>query len=78
VQFEDDSPMMEELWELLVLAASCASAWHNVGDDGAGVGGLVRSSLPFGCGWWCVECIYVHGFVRVVVCASACYVTMLF
>jgi hypothetical protein len=44
VQFVDDSPMVEELWGLLVPAAGYASAWHSVGDDGAGVGGLLRSS----------------------------------
>jgi hypothetical protein len=73
--------MVEELWRLLVPATGCASAWHSVIDDGAGVGGLLRSSLPYGCGWWCVVSsafVPIHGFVRVVVCASARYVPMLF
>jgi hypothetical protein len=73
--------MVEELWRLLVPAAGCASAWHSVGDDDAGVSGLLRSSLPFGCGWWCVVWVAfvpVHGFVRVVVCASARFVLLLF
>jgi hypothetical protein len=52
--FEDDSPMVEELGGLLVPAAGCASAWHNVGDDDAGGGGLFQSSLPVDWGWWCV------------------------
>jgi hypothetical protein len=33
---------------LFELVAGCASAWHNVGDDDACVGGLFRSSLPCG------------------------------
>jgi hypothetical protein len=52
VQLVDDSPMMEGLCGLLVPAASCALAWHSVGDDGAGVGGLLWSSLPCDCSWW--------------------------
>jgi hypothetical protein len=81
LQFEVDSPMVEEAQGSLVSVAGCASAWHSVGDDGTGVGGLIRFSLPCGCGWWCVVpsvFVSVHGFVRVVVCASARYVPMLF
>jgi hypothetical protein len=81
LQFEVDSPMAEEARGPLVSVAGCASAWHNVGDCGTGVGGLLWSFLPCGCGWWCVVSsvfVSVHGFVRVVVCASARYVPMLF
>jgi hypothetical protein len=48
-------------------AAGCATTWHSVGDDGAGVGGLLRSPLPCGCSWWCVMLgafVSVLGFVR--------------
>jgi hypothetical protein len=81
VQLVDDSPMMEGLCGLLVPAASCALAWHNVGDDGAGVGGLLWSSLPCGRSWWRVVLgafVFVLGLVRVVVCASARSVPMPF
>jgi hypothetical protein len=30
------------------------SAWHNVGDDSAGVDDLFRTPLPSGQGWRCV------------------------
>jgi hypothetical protein len=74
--------MMEGLCGLLVPAASCALAWHSVGDDGAGVGGLLWSSLPCDCSWWRVVLgafvFFVLGLVRVVVCASARSVPMLF
>jgi hypothetical protein len=49
VQLVDVSPMVGELRGLLVPAAGCVSAWHRVVDDDAGVGGLLRSPLPFGC-----------------------------
>jgi hypothetical protein len=81
IYYLGDSPMVEELGRLLVPAAGCASAWYNVGDDNAGVTGLLRSSLPFGCGWWCVVWVAfvpVHEFVRVVVCALARFVPLLF
>jgi hypothetical protein len=39
VQFEDDSPMVEELGGPLVPAAGRASACHSVGDDDASGGG---------------------------------------
>jgi hypothetical protein len=71
LQFEVDSPMVEEVRGPLVSVAGCASAWHSVGDGGTSVGGLLRSSLPCGCGWWCVVSsvfVSVHEFVRVVVC----------
>jgi hypothetical protein len=42
VQFEVDSPMVEEFGGLAVPAAGRASAWHNVGDSGAGGGGLFQ------------------------------------
>jgi hypothetical protein len=48
VQLECDSSTVEELRGPLELAAGYASAWHNVVVDGAGVGGLFRSSLPCG------------------------------
>jgi hypothetical protein len=54
VQFVDDSPKVEELGGLLVLAAGCGSTWHNVGDGGAGGGGLFQSPLTVGSGRWCV------------------------
>jgi hypothetical protein len=40
VQFEDDGSMVEVLRGQLVPVAGCAPAWHNVGDDGAGIDGL--------------------------------------
>jgi hypothetical protein len=46
--------MVEEFGRLVVPATGCASAWHSVGDGGAGGGGLFQSSLPVGWGWWCV------------------------
>jgi hypothetical protein len=81
VQLEGDSPMVEEPRGALVPAAGCYSAWHSVGDDGTSVGGLLRSPLPCGWSWWCVVSgvfVFVRGFVRVVVCASAHHVPMLF
>jgi hypothetical protein len=48
VQVECDSCMVEELRGPFEPATGCVSAWHNVGDDGAGVGGLFRSSVPCG------------------------------
>jgi hypothetical protein len=54
VQFEVDSPMVEEIRGLAVPATGCASAWHNVGDGDGGGGSLFQSSLPVGWGWWCV------------------------
>jgi hypothetical protein len=81
VQLEDDSPTVEKLRGSLVPVAGCATAWHNVGDDGACVGGLLQSPLPCGCSWWCVVSgvfISVHEFVRVVVCASARYIPIMF
>jgi hypothetical protein len=48
VQLEGDLPMVEELRGLFGSAAGCAPARHIVGDDGAGVGGLPRYSLPCG------------------------------
>jgi hypothetical protein len=81
VHLECDNFMVEELRGALELAAGRALAWYIVGDDGAGVGGLFRSSLPCGWGWWCVVSgvfVSVQGFVRMVVYASARYVPMLF
>jgi hypothetical protein len=49
-----------------VPAAGCASAWHNVGDGGAGGGGLFKSSLPVDWGWWCM---LVSVFVLFRVCS---------
>jgi hypothetical protein len=48
VHLECDNFMVEELRGALELAAGRALAWYIVGDDGAGVGGLFRSSLPCG------------------------------
>jgi hypothetical protein len=62
------------------LQRATASAWHNVSDNSAGGGGLFRTHLPYGEGWWCVVLsafVHVRGFVRVVVSASARYVTLL-
>jgi hypothetical protein len=73
--------MVEELRGSLVPAAGRATAWHSVGDDDTGVGGLLRSPLPCGCSRWCVVSgafVSVLEFVRVVVCASTHYVPMLF
>jgi hypothetical protein len=73
--------MMEGLCGLLVPVAGCASAWHGVGDDDAGVGALLCSSLPCGCSWWRVVLgafVFVLGLVRVAVCPSARYIPMLF
>jgi hypothetical protein len=66
VQLECDSYLVEELMGLLEPVASCASAWHNVGDDGAGVGSLFMVFFPI---WLrmvvcCVGCVcFYSGFV---------------
>jgi hypothetical protein len=41
--------MVGELRGMLVPVVGYASACHSVGDNGAGVGGLLQSLLPFGC-----------------------------
>jgi hypothetical protein len=72
---------VEELRGSLVPIVGCASAWHSVGDDGAGVDDLLQSPLPCGCSWWCVVSsvfVSVYEFVRVVVCAPARYVSIMF
>jgi hypothetical protein len=52
-----------------VPAEGCASAWHSVGDGGAGGGGLIQSSLPVGWEWWYVI-LGVFVLFRVCLCGG--------